>query len=236
MAQTTLQDLLAESIDTLTAIVDGTTPANKIYVSEKVIAPMKFMAEGGFPDGYKWLGDDLGDPFYDNLQTLLSAIGSGDVVGLTVDLIVRYYRQLILANRTITASRSNTLIIGEDKNEFQINVDIDPITTPLSNMKFKDLTIVFANGSKTSGCSFDNCILKAGDGSITLINTFVSNCFLDEIAETFLESSTIEFSKLKTTLNFTDTVNKVYGCYYNVVPTNEENNQTKDVNFHISNL
>jgi len=239
MAYTTLQEILDNTITTLTAIIDGTTDANELYMAEKVTACFKYIAEGAFPDDHAWLGNNTGAPFYDNIQTMLSAIGAGSGVGTTVDLIVHYYKELTLGNRTITASRSNTLIVADDSREFQINVDIDPISTAISNMKFKNLTIEFANTSKVLNCDFENCILKAGNGNISLENSLLTRCFADEIDTlSLLGGNTIEFSKLKTTVNFTipGGVDKMYGCYYTTIPTNEGYNATQDVNFHISNL
>lgn len=238
MSNTTLQDLLNLSIDDLTAIIDGATDAKKLYVFEKIIAPLKFTAQGGFPIGYKFLGDDLGDPFYNDIQTLLNSTPPGPAVGFSIDLVVRYYRYLsTLTSRTITQGRNNTLISSPFIDEFILVVSIEPITTPISNMIFENMTIIFTNNSKVDSCKFFRCKLKADAGNVVFSTCELIDCLIEDMnLSLFYASSLIDNCKIKSNLDFSDDTCKMYRTAYKSLPTGETNNLTLDVNYHIPNL
>jgi len=238
MANTTIRNLLDLSISDNTDIVDLSTAANRIYVYEHIIAPLKFLAQGTLPVGYKFLGDDLADPFYNNIQTLLDDTAPGTPVGAVKDLFVKYYRQVADVDSIISESRSNTTIKGEDKDEFYLKVSINPITDPLTYTTFENMTVSFANNSELEDCILKNCkIVSTTAGDINFTNCIIDNCDIVDVNQiNLVAGNTVKDCDIKSNIFFTDSSSKMYGCRYTTVPTNETYNLTMDFNVHISNL
>lgn len=218
MAATTLNDFLTESVDYLVAIVNRQTNADKNYVLEKLISPIKDLTLACLKPGHFYISSvEIGDPFYTNLQNAVENLIGYEPLSSNFDAIIHIEENLDAADRTITDFvRENTMITSPSKDGFSFIYEMtDDENTYVSNMYFKDIHIqVKGESPNFYHCVFENCkITDIDTGSIILEECTFNNCFINAgVGLLSLQSPTICHNNIFKygSLSFLDGFNNVY--------------------------
>lgn len=236
MTEITINDLLTKTLDELSEITDNVSPnADNEYVTKKIFAPLKALAAFHNMVGIKYLGYDLGDPFYDNLQTLLNTAVETDLIGNSVSLIVEIKKQLSVPNMTISLNRIETLIKGFSRNENSITNTVPT----LSNMHFNNLELILEDTNIYTNGIIEDCKITSA-GTIYLSSANISNSEFNVANLVINDLNIIKNCDIKATntitFNNSYTNSKMYGCNVNKLPINQLNNSTNEFNVYIPNL
>jgi len=229
----TLQDFRTLDIDVLTAIVDKTTDANKEHMKDKIMIGLASVAKAVCPPGHVYVGQNLGDPYYDNLQDALDNGDNDDSASNVADLVVHVTNQLDAGDMTISANRSFTLIRGLSKNDYYILATVN-----LSSMYFKDIRIVVSNNILLRDCVFDNCIIEGSNSgnTLNLNGTVIESSTLHTLTDLILTDSIISSSKILCDIELLEGNIKVYNNMIKGDITETVDNLTPEFNVKITNL
>jgi hypothetical protein len=161
-------NLLEDTVETLTSIIDTVTPADGEYVEDKIISALKDVALGAFPPNYCYVGSRiLGEPFFQSINTAIASLSSFG--------IIKILEQLSDENMTVTAG-SDILLEGIEKTKFYILAD------EIEDGIYKNLTIKYVTGEEITNSKFENCdfIEVLGTAGLLKLNSCeINNCNLD---------------------------------------------------------
>jgi hypothetical protein len=238
----TIPDLLTKTSSELSEIQDGISPmADAEYVEKKIMSPLISLANIVTNSGYKYLSRNLGDPLYSNLQTLLNASTSTDLIGVNVSAIVNILKQPPSdTDATVSINRNETLITSPNKEEFYILV-----TTDISGMNFDSVTLKVSPNVTISNCYINNCKI-IGTGITKIDQCTINNSEfavqslliknLNTLRNTYIDaSSDITFDTVIGQEAVPGT-SKMYNCIYNKLIINPLKNITQEFNVYIQNI
>lgn len=236
MAATALQDFLTKTLQQLTAITDGSTPADSTYIQDKIISPLKDIVNVTISLDYKYLNiDNAQDIVYKNIDDLLSSTPPGEGIGGDINLIVTCRRQLPDEDCTITINRQYTLITSPDRRTFYVIAGAN-----LSRMNFTSITLSGTDSNITlTNCLFDNaCIIS--NNTINLSNCQLDNVLIDVDILNIQDYNVINNCQIKTNSQLVFELghgnSKMYNCIHNKEITNPSENLTQEFNVWISSL
>jgi hypothetical protein len=236
MAATSLQDFLTKTLQQLTSITDGSTPADSGYIQDKIISPLKDIVNVTISLDYKYLNlENAQDIVYKNIDDLLTSTPAGDGVAGDIDLIVTCKKQLPDEDCIITINRQYTLITSPDRRNFYVIAGAN-----LNKMHFTSITLFGGDSSiDLSNCVFDN----AGLTSNSVIN--LSYCQLQSVlinvdTLNIQDNNVINNCEIKTNSQLVFELghgnSKMYNCIHNTEITNPSENLTQEFNVWIPSL
>lgn len=236
MTSITINDLLTKNLNDLAEITDNVSPiAGDEYVQRKIMNPLKLLATAVYSPQVKYLGYNYGDPFFTNLQLLLNSATNTNLLGNNVSLIVEVKKQLTIPDMTIYTSRPGTLILSPSKEEFTVTVS----ASFLDSMNFNNIGLKINSNVSLKNCYINNCKVIATSGvifsGVTIKNSLIS---MDDVY--ISDNNTIYGCEIQAvnSITFDPSYNssKMYGCYINKIPVNENNNLTHQFNVYVQNL
>lgn len=236
MAATALQDFLTKTLQQLTSITDGSTPADSSYIQDKIISPLKDIINVTISLDYKYLNlEDAQDIVYKNIDDLLTSTPAGDGVAGDIDLVITCKKQLPDEDCTITINRQYTLITSPDRQNFYVIAG-----TNLNRMYFTSVTLSGANSNiSLLNCSLDNAKLFSTN-TINISYCQLQNVLINVGTLNIKDNNVINNCEIKT---FNQLIfelghgnSKMYNCIHNTEITNPSENLTQEFNVWIPSL
>jgi len=167
-----IENLLNDSVSTITSIIDKETSADSEYMEDKIVSALKDVAIGAFPSNQLYLSDkNLGYPFFQTISAAVSELNGQ--FG-----IIKILQQLV--NENVTLSTGGDFIIeAPDKNKYYI---ISGENSEFTNGIYKNLTIKYTASGKYNGCIFENCNFEELNNTPTTLlftGCTLNNCNLN---------------------------------------------------------